>query len=129
MYFVVNKINHSMHPTANNHISVGSDDVILEVPNGIAPGNCKVQDDNGTLSLVDMGQNPGKETQNSNPFWVNLRAERDAKLSECDWTQLADAPLNDNQKASWASYRAALRNVPATCTGGDPEAPVWPVRS
>ena len=40
----------------------------------------------------------------------NVRATRDAKLAECDWTQVADAPVD---KAVWATYRQALRDVTA----------------
>lgn len=40
-----------------------------------------------------------------------VRAERNARLSECDWTQLPDAPLTDAEKASWAAYRQDLRDI------------------
>jgi len=40
----------------------------------------------------------------------NVRATRDAKLAECDWTQVEDAPVD---KAVWATYRQALRDVTA----------------
>jgi hypothetical protein len=40
----------------------------------------------------------------------NVRATRDAKLAECDWTQVADAPVD---KTVWATYRQALRDVTA----------------
>jgi len=40
-----------------------------------------------------------------------VRAERNARLSECDWTQLSDAPLTDAEKQSWAAYRQALRDI------------------
>jgi hypothetical protein len=39
----------------------------------------------------------------------SVRQQRDAKLAECDWTQLADAPVD---KAVWATYRQTLRDVP-----------------
>jgi hypothetical protein len=38
-----------------------------------------------------------------------VRAERNQKLSDTDWTQVADAPVD---KQAWAEYRQALRNVP-----------------
>jgi hypothetical protein len=41
--------------------------------------------------------------------WVRLRAERDARLAACDWTQLPDSPVD---KSAWASYRQALRDIP-----------------
>jgi len=40
----------------------------------------------------------------------SVRATRDAKLAECDWTQVADAPVD---KAVWATYRQALRDITA----------------
>lgn len=56
--------------------------------------------------------------------WSAVRDERNARLSACDWTQLADAPLSDAAKADWATYRQALRDLPATQT--DPFDIVWP---
>lgn len=40
---------------------------------------------------------------------ANVRAQRDRLLAACDWTQLADAPVD---KEAWATYRQALRNLP-----------------
>jgi hypothetical protein len=37
------------------------------------------------------------------------RSQRDALLAECDWTQVADAPVDAQ---AWAAYRQALRDVP-----------------
>lgn len=45
-------------------------------------------------------------------FLAVLRADRNSKLSACDWTQFADSPLSDSQKAAWATYRQALRDLP-----------------
>ncbi|MBG0791509.1 MAG: phage tail assembly chaperone [Desulfovibrionaceae bacterium] len=53
-----------------------------------------------------------------------VRAERDRLLAESDWTQLADSPLDAEEKASWAAYRQALREVPQQ--EGFPYAVVWP---
>lgn len=45
-------------------------------------------------------------------WWLErMRIHRDRLLAECDWTQVADAPVN---KAAWAAYRQALRDFPAT---------------
>lgn len=51
----------------------------------------------------------------------SLRAERNAKLAACDWTQVADAPVDT---AAWAVYRQELRDVPEQ--EGFPENIVWP---
>ena len=40
----------------------------------------------------------------------NIRDRRDVLLSQCDWTQVADAPVD---QATWATYRQALRDVPS----------------
>jgi hypothetical protein len=51
----------------------------------------------------------------------SIRQSRDAKLAECDWTQVADAPVD---KAVWATYRQALRDV--TTQTGFPWTITWP---
>lgn len=40
----------------------------------------------------------------------SVRATRDAKLAESDWTQVADAQVD---KTAWATYRQALRDIPS----------------
>jgi len=40
---------------------------------------------------------------------AEIRTERDAKLTESDWTQVVDAPVD---QAAWATYRQALRDIP-----------------
>lgn len=52
------------------------------------------------------------------------RTQRDQKLSACDWTQLADCPLPDDQKTAWVTYRQALRDVPQQ--DGFPQDVTWP---
>lgn len=39
---------------------------------------------------------------------ISIRAERNAKLKESDWTQVTDAPVD---QAAWATYRQALRDI------------------
>lgn len=53
--------------------------------------------------------------------WATLRARRNAILSETDWTQMPDAPVDT---AAWANYRQALRDM----TDGldDPLQAIWP---
>jgi hypothetical protein len=50
------------------------------------------------------------------------RAQRNAMLAACDWTQLADAPVDD---LAWATYRQALRDIPDQA--GFPASVEWPV--
>jgi hypothetical protein len=53
---------------------------------------------------------------------VQFRKRRNDLLSACDWTQAADAPVDH---AAWASYRQALRDLPANTA--DPRDPAWPI--
>jgi hypothetical protein len=53
----------------------------------------------------------------------NIRAERDRLLAASDWTQVADAPVD---QAAWAEYRQALRDVSEQ--EGFPENVVWPTK-
>jgi len=55
--------------------------------------------------------------------WDAVRADRNARLAASDWTQLADVPLNEEEKAAWATYRQALRDV---TTQVDPFEITWP---
>ena len=55
---------------------------------------------------------------------AGLRVKRDALLADCDYTQLADAPLAPEQIAAWVTYRQALRDLPENTV--DPTNPVWP---
>ena len=56
--------------------------------------------------------------------WEQLRAERNERLTNSDWTQLADT---DVDKTAWAAYRQSLRDLPAVITNIDnitwPDAP------
>jgi hypothetical protein len=56
--------------------------------------------------------------------WESVRSERNQLLSECDWTQLPDAPLTNTETANWGSYRQALRDI---TTQSDPFNINWPV--
>ena len=65
----------------------------------------------------------------SNPHSATLdpeevRAERNAKLTASDWTQIPDAPLTNNQRAEWAAYRHLLREL--TEQPGFPSQAIWP---
>ena len=40
--------------------------------------------------------------------WSNVRADRNKRLADCDWTQLPDAPVD---ATAWAAYRQALRDM------------------
>ncbi len=54
--------------------------------------------------------------------WRELRLSRRRLLSNSDWTQVPDAPVDS---AAWAVYRQQLRDLPANTT--DPRTVEWPV--
>lgn len=53
---------------------------------------------------------------------ADVRAKRNQLLLSSDWTQVLDSPVD---KAVWATYRQALRNVPSQ--QGFPWDVQWPV--
>lgn len=52
----------------------------------------------------------------------SVREQRNQKLADCDWTQLADSTAD---KATWATYRQALRDISKQT--GFPWTIDWPV--
>jgi hypothetical protein len=52
-----------------------------------------------------------------------MRQERNTLLSDCDWTQVSDAPVN---QVAWQTYRQALRDV--TSQEGFPYDVTWPTK-
>ena len=56
-----------------------------------------------------------------------LRDARNQKLAESDWTQsVSDSTLSSSKKTEWATYRQALRDLPANTT--DLANPPWPTK-
>jgi hypothetical protein len=53
--------------------------------------------------------------------WERLRIKRNTMLQQSDWTQILDAPVNQQ---AWATYRQELRDLPETTD--DPREAVWP---
>lgn len=66
-----------------------------------------------------------------NQFMQAVRTERNKRLIESDWTQLADVQnsFDESTKNSWVQYRQDLRNVPQIYAGNeylDYYEVVWP---
>jgi len=60
---------------------------------------------------------------------ARIRSQRDALLEACDWVVVKAAETGSSVPADWATYRAALRDLPATIenAGTDPRAFTdWP---
>ena len=80
------------------------------------------------FTVADFPNAPTPEKPNYNPDQRQLeqeadeaRTQRDALLSQSDWTQVSDAPVD---QAAWAEYRQELRDVPQQ--SGFPEKINWP---
>jgi hypothetical protein len=59
----------------------------------------------------------------------DMRSDRDYRLQQSDWTQMPDAPLTEAQRAEWAAYRQALRDVPQDNQSATSlENVVWPTK-
>lgn len=71
-------------------------------------------------SVVDMGAEAiaAKDAEQAKA----VRQQRNDKLIDSDWTQLADSPADD---LAWATYRQALRDI--TSQAGFPWTINWPV--
>lgn len=41
-----------------------------------------------------------------------IRMERDRLLAECDYVMMADYPIGEAGRETWAGYRQALRDLP-----------------
>jgi hypothetical protein len=54
---------------------------------------------------------------------TRIRADRDTRLSACDWTQVTDSPVDS---AVWSVYRQSLRDIPSQ--EGFPWNVVWPTQ-
>lgn len=69
--------------------------------------------------LVAMTTEERTETDEAKSYAV--RAERNARLAACDWTQLPDAPVD---AVVWATYRQELRDI--SSQAGFPWDVQWP---
>ena len=83
---------------------------------GQAIENTKALNENEILALVETPT----ETADT------IRIKRQPLLRQSDWTQGPDAPLTAEQKAAWATYRQALRDV--TAQAGFPLNVIWPTK-
>lgn len=57
-----------------------------------------------TVAEQEAAYKARKDTEQSD----SIRADRNARLAACDWTQVADAPVD---KTVWAVYRQELRDI------------------
>lgn len=76
---------------------------------------------NGMCCIVDIVPLAEEDLQaRIETHWALIRARRNQLLSDSDWTQLADSPVN---RKAWATYRQKLRDI---TTQSDPSNIIWP---
>ena len=94
--------------------------------------NCFIRNGNVFYAPVTQGAlETAKQTYEGNPSlslsqaqWAHVRKVRDAKLYECDWTQVADVALTSSEVTQWQTYRQQLRDI--TTSQSDPTNITWP---
>jgi hypothetical protein len=76
------------------------------------------------MNYLDLIQ-PWENEADVETEWLfeRIRLWRSRELAVSDWTQLADSQAN---KAAWATYRQALRDLPAQ--NADPKKITFPTR-
>jgi len=73
------------------------------------------------FAVADMGDDAKAALDEQQA--TSIRNERNKKLSESDWSQVEDSPVD---KAAWATYRQALRDLPSQ--SGFPWDVTWPTQ-
>ena len=74
-----------------------------------------------TVAVAQMSEEEIQSAKDS--AMAQIRGNRTRLLAACDWTQIADSTAD---KTAWATYRTALRNLPATMTGDPRTFNDWP---
>jgi len=64
-----------------------------------------------TVAVAEMTADEIQSAKDS--AMAQIRYTRNQLLKDCDWTQIADCTAD---KTAWATYRQALRDLPATIT-------------
>jgi hypothetical protein len=84
--------------------------VQADVPDGWTPPD-------GCTAVPDDQLPDGWQMEPERHYMADVRRERNERLNASDWTQVADAPVD---QTAWATYRQALRDLPSVYTGDGP---------
>lgn len=77
-------------------------------------------EDNQVFTVTVQALTEAELQANLNSAWALVRSTRNRKLSDSDWTQVEDAPVD---KEAWKAYRQALRDI---TTQASPDSIEWP---
>ena len=119
-------------------LDVKTANYIKDVDGSNCAVNVTLNDDKRTLSIpIDEGNshyielkkwidagNTIQSADTPNLTWDIIRADRDYRLKETDWTQMPDVPQETIWK--WKTYRQDLRDIPQKQT--DPTNITWPTK-
>jgi len=86
-------------PTGSTMVAIGVTDYGVDIG----------QDYDGTKIVVL----PEPDLRTVSESYTQLRIKRNQKLAASDWSQFPDSPLDSTKKTEWATYRQALRDLPA----------------
>ena len=114
----------TIHPggTENQTTTIIRTDV---TPNSFIPFDPANLDYQEYLEWVEEGNTAeAADTLTSSQKWANVRAVRNSKLRETDWSQGSDVP--NATKTKWQTYRQDLREIPQKQT--DPTNITWPTK-
>lgn len=92
---------------------------------GICPddSDTRIEGVLGVFNQADWEQMRSDEMQARPDSERSVRERRRKVLSNCDWTQASDAPVD---KTAWAAYRQALRDIPLQASF--PASVAWPTQ-
>jgi hypothetical protein len=79
-------------------------------------------EDGWIYTVVVADKTPEELQEDFDSKAAKVRAQRNKRLAESDWTQLADAQVNS---LGWVVYRQELRDVPNQ--SGFPWEIIWPI--
>lgn len=113
-YRLMTEVNHGTEDNPN--IVQTFKDCVVKCKNGTF-------DDAYALSLSEAYN--GEVTVEDIPMTAEeARAKRDKLLSDTDWTQTLDAPIDETTRTAYRVYRQALRDIPQQ--DGFPLDIIWP---
>lgn len=84
----------------------------VDYTKNVTEGAPEEQDGSYVQTWVVTDASAAEIQQRTDAQAEQVRVERNERLAACDWTQLADSPLNPEAKSAWAFYRENLRMVP-----------------
>ena len=117
-YKLVNGLGTSTLSCIKDNGTVGTSHYRLHIP--FDPDNTDYKE---YLAWVADG-NTADPADTPSLTWDDIRADRDQRLKETDWTQTPDVPQETIWK--WKTYRQDLRAIPQKQT--DPTNITWPTK-